>query len=170
MFPLRATQPRHAGSLPSPCGRLSRLTVLWSDLTPHGPSGGLLLGWSTLPSGKETAGPPRFLTPLFLRATLSDPGRPSRISPERSRCIGFRFSNTVATCSIGVTRLNRFGECGLPCGPQDSLCTLRTFRSFALHCILLMSATLDTGGWLGLTRRGLAPRKKMPSFAWRTSR
>ncbi len=26
-------------SLPSPCGRLSRLRVLWSDLTPHRPSG-----------------------------------------------------------------------------------------------------------------------------------
>jgi len=76
----------------------------------------------------ETAGPPRFQTPLFLRATLSDPGRPSGISPYRSRCVGFRTANTVATCAIGVTRLNRFGECGLPCGPQDSLCTLR------MHC------------------------------------
>lgn len=27
------------------------------------------------------------------------------------------------------------------------------------------AATLDTGGWLGLTRRGLAPRKKASSFA-----
>ena len=38
-------------SLPSPCGRPYRLGVLWSDLTPHDPSGGLrLLRWYTLPS------------------------------------------------------------------------------------------------------------------------
>ena len=59
-----------------------------------------------------------------------------------------------------ITRLHRLREDGLPCGPQDSLCTLRIFRSFALHCILLISATLDTGGWLDLTRQGLAPCKK----------
>ncbi len=33
------------------------------------------------PLVRETMGPPRFLTSLFLRATLSDPDRPSRISP-----------------------------------------------------------------------------------------
>ncbi len=33
------------------------------------------------PLMRETMGPPRFLASLFLRATLSDPGRPSRISP-----------------------------------------------------------------------------------------
>ena len=27
-------------------------------------------------------------------------------------------------------------------------------------CILLISATLDTGGWLGLTRQGLSPCKR----------
>jgi hypothetical protein len=91
-------------SLPSPCGRRYRLGILWSDLTPQGPSGVLLLGWYTLPSTRETAGPPRFLTSLFLRATLSDPDRPSGISPQRSLCIGFRLANTVAACCHGVTR------------------------------------------------------------------
>ena len=38
-------------SLPSPCGRLSRLGVLWSDLTLHDPSGALrFLRRNTLPS------------------------------------------------------------------------------------------------------------------------
>ena len=69
-------------SLPFPRGRPYRLRVLWSDLTPHGPSGALrFLRWDTLPLPRETMGPPRFLTSLFLRATLSDPDRPSRISP-----------------------------------------------------------------------------------------
>lgn len=123
---------------------------------------------------RETAGPPRFQAPLFLRATLSGPGRPFRILPLRSLCIGFRITNSVATCSCSVTRLNRFGECGLPCGPQDSLGTLRmhcsAIQGFAQSSpprggrgasIYLTSsvayATLDTGGWLGLTRQGLAP-------------
>ena len=45
-------------------------------------------------------GSPKFLTLLFLRAMLSDPGRPSRILPfYRSLRIGFRLPNVVATCS-----------------------------------------------------------------------
>ena len=48
---------------------------------------------------QETQGSPKFLTLLFLRAMLSDPGRPSRILPfYRSFRVGFRFLNIVATC------------------------------------------------------------------------
>jgi len=43
-------------SLPSSCGRRYRLRVIWSDLTPQDPSGGLRAGWSTLPSLGETLG------------------------------------------------------------------------------------------------------------------
>gem|GEM_PF-4981149 len=68
-------------SLPSPCGRRYRRKVLWSDLTPSCPSGGLLSGWSALPSRREAIGPPRFLEYLFMLATLPDPGKPSRILP-----------------------------------------------------------------------------------------
>jgi hypothetical protein len=42
----------------------------------------------------------KFLTLLFLRAMLSDPGRPSRILPSyRSLRVGFRLLKIVATCS-----------------------------------------------------------------------
>jgi len=70
-----------APSLPSPCGRSYRLRVLWSDLTPQCPSEALLFVGTSYPLAQEILGPPRFLTSLFLRATLFDPGRPSRISP-----------------------------------------------------------------------------------------
>ncbi len=113
-------------------------------------------------------GSPRFLTSLFLRATLSDPDRPSRISPLRSLCVGFRNGNTVAACFIGVTRLNRLGECGLPCGPQDSLCTLRIFRSVVVDFLLHIRNTRY--GWLVRPYpTGTLTLKEMPSFAWRTT-
>jgi len=91
--------------------------------------------------------------------------------------MGFRIANAVATCISSVPRLNCLGECGLPCGPQDALCTLRAhcsaiqgvaqsssiLREGGASIYLTSSfayATLDTGGWLGLTRRGLSPRKR----------
>jgi hypothetical protein len=58
--------------------------------------------WYTLPSLRGRLwGLPGSSTSLFLRATLFDPDRPSRISPLRSFCVGFRNGNTVATCSSG---------------------------------------------------------------------
>ena len=49
---------------------------------------------------QKTQGSPKFLTLLFLRAMLSDPDRPSKISPSyRSLRIGFRHLKIVATCS-----------------------------------------------------------------------
>jgi len=121
-----------------------------------------------LPSQREIPGPPRFLASLFLRATLSDPGRPSRISPFRSFCVGFRFANTVAACSGDVTRLNRLGECGLPCGPQDSLCTLRIACSAVVDFLLHIRNTRY--GWLVRPYpTGTLTLKEMPGFPWRTS-
>ena len=117
---------------------------------------------------RETTGPPRFLASLFLRATLSDPGRPSRTSPMRSLCGGFRNANTVAACSHEVTRLNRLGECGLPCGPQDSLCTLRISCSVVVDFLLHIRNTRY--GWLVKPcPTGTLTLKETPSFAWRTS-
>ena len=105
------------------------------------------------------------------------PAGPRGSHHTRSLCVGFRAANTVSTCSHEVTRLNRLRECGLPCGPQDSLCTLRMHCSAiqgvaqsSLHftekgaSIYLTTsvayATLDTGGWLDLARRGLSPRQR----------
>jgi hypothetical protein len=109
------------------------------------------------------------------------PAGPRGSHHERSLCVGFRNTNTVSTCANEVTRLNCLGECGLPCGPQDALCTLR------VHCSVIQGvaqssqplleggasiclttsfayATLDRGGWLGLTPRGLSPRQKCQAF------
>jgi hypothetical protein len=70
-------------SFPSPCERPYRLRVIWNDLTPFDPSDALLaVDTSYLHSvAEEVEGPPKFLTLLSLRATLSDPGSPSGISP-----------------------------------------------------------------------------------------
>ena len=125
------------------------------------------VGWYTLPCG-ETTGPPRFLASLFLRATLFDPGRPSRISPiSILRC---RLPTIERRRHLHkyVSRLNRFGECGLPCGPQDSLCTLRTVRSFALHCILLPVRNTRYGWLARPCPPGTPTPEEMPSSAWRT--
>ena len=45
------------------------------------------------------------------------------------------------------------GRYGSPYGLVDSLCTLQSK-------VTLSTATLDSGGWLGLATPGLAPRKK----------
>ena len=56
-------------------------------------------------------------------------------------------------------RYQHFREHGLPCGLHDSLCTLHLLCSFRTIRNSATDATLNTGGWLSLTRRGLAPRK-----------
>ena len=54
---------------------------------------------------------------------------------------------------------------GHPCGLQDSLCTLRPAIVRGLPRSAL-DATLDTGGWLTLTRPGLSPGK-IRQASWR---
>ena len=125
-------------SLPSPCGRRYRLKVLWSDLTPHGPSGGLRCGLVhlTLSEGTHEASQvPGISLPachaLRPRQSLQDltVTIPSCRLPEhqhRRRLL------------LEVTRLNCFGECGLSCGPQGSLCTLR------ISCSVVIDSLLNT--------------------------
>lgn len=45
-----------------------------------------------------------------------------------------------------------------PCGLHNSLCTLHLYCS-SISVDSATGATLDTGGWLDLTRQGLAPCK-----------
>ena len=52
-----------------------------------------------------------------------------------------------------------FRERGLPYGLQDSLCTLHLSCSPLFSSDSATDATLDTGGWLALTRQGLSPCK-----------
>jgi len=111
---------------------------------------------------------------LFLRARLSDPSRPSGISPMRSLCVGFRYRNTVAACSNA-------NEAELLWGVRSPL-RPTGFSVYASHAFIgiqgvaqsphqervasiyltssVACATLDMGGWLGLAQRGLTPRKR----------
>ena len=90
----------------------------------------------------------------------------SIITSSRFLCIGFQDVNTVAVCIYAFDEAEiASGRCVRPSGLQDSLCTLHLFvhdRS-SVHTSTPLSvtdATLDTGGWLTLTRLGLAPGKK----------
>jgi hypothetical protein len=69
------------------------------------------------------------------------------------------FVNTLDVRNNLISKLyQHFRVRGHPCGLQDSLCTLRPAIVRRLpHSAL--DATLDTGGWLTLTRPGLSPGK-----------
>ena len=59
----------------------------------------------------------------------------------------------------GISELYQLsGTHGVPYGLHDTLCTLRHACSMCLH-MSAHDATLDTGGWLVLTRQGLSPCK-----------
>ena len=77
----------------------------------------------------------------------------------QSNRMGFRYVNGVASRVLPACADNfdlgavpAFRECGLPCGLQSSLCTLRPCRSALTS---FTDATLGTSDWLRLTRRGL---------------
>jgi hypothetical protein len=83
-------------------------------------------------------------------------------SPDASRLrvlvAGFHVGNHVALRMMLLTGLNRFRGVHPSCGLRSSLCTLTLLHS-AFHSSSIVP-TLGTSGWLVLTRRGLAPRKK----------
>ena len=108
---------------------------------------------------QEPSGPPKFLTLLSTHTTLVvDPDRPSGSSPKRFLCVGFWCVKTIAVCmSRANGAVSSFRECGLSYGLRGALCTLHLCRSASTS---FTDATLGTGGWLDLTRWGLAPHKK----------
>src|SRR5690606_28951561 len=72
----------------------------------------------------------------------------------------FRHVKTVDIRNKLISKLyQHFRVRDHPCGLQDSLCTLTSPIVRGLPRSSLRS-TLDTGGWLTLSRRGLAPRKR----------
>ncbi len=90
-----------------------------------------------------------------------DPASQVSLLPLQADLIGFRYVNSVADWApydpyLGAVPALR--ECGLPYGLQSSLCTLRLLRS--ANDTSYIVATLDTSGWLSLTRQGLSPCKK----------
>src|SRR5713226_3769259 len=88
-----------------------------------------------------------------------DPDRPSRNSPIRSVCVGFRNADIVAICINSFDgAVSSFGEYGLSYGLRVSLCTLQLTCSVFTSSVAV--ATLGRSGWLDLTPQGLSPCKK----------
>jgi hypothetical protein len=92
-----------------------------------------------------------------------------KISPIGSTCDSSVKASRTLTLSpsalMPLTRLNRFRVMRHPSGLLDSLCTLHLscsrLQQYLYHSQRsARGATLDTGGWLALTRPGLSPGKK----------
>ena len=124
---------------------------------------------------REALGAPRGATYLGLPRTLSDLPSSRRFSPHIPRsswtpadprgphprgpsvwASGTLTPSPSAFRSYGA--VSSFRECGLPCGLCGSLCPLQLVRSGSHPSS--PTATLGTGGWLGLPRQGLSPCKK----------
>jgi hypothetical protein len=73
-------------------------------------------------------------------------------------CHGLMTPADVRTLALGACFMH-FRERDLPYGLQDSLCTLARFSVRGLRRSAT-GPTLDTGGWLVLTRPGLSPGKR----------
>jgi hypothetical protein len=118
------------------------------------------VGFIASPRHRSLRGFPSSPAPLFLHATACRLRRTSTHSPSRVLHLGFRVQYPVAIRGFAISKLyQHFRERDLPCGLQDSLCTL----ALSLVRDLRRSATgptLDTGGWLALTRPGLSPGKR----------
>src|SRR5262249_21257460 len=101
----------------------------------------------------------KFLPLLATHTTLLvDPDRSLGRSPKRCLCVGFWGVKLIAVCmSRANGAVSSFRECGRSYGLRGALCMLHLCRSASTSFI---DATLGTGGWLDLTRWGLAPHKK----------
>ena len=118
---------------------------------------------------QEPKGPPKFSTHLFLHATACGLRRTSTPSPCRVLCVGFRGTETLAVRNGDFEAVPTFRVRGDRYGLQDSLSTLRLPCSPGLTAPdSAAGATLDTGGWLTLSRPGLSP-SKMRQTSWRDS-
>jgi hypothetical protein len=73
------------------------------------------------------------------------------------------FKPSASATSACSKLYQHFRVRGHPCGLQDTLSTPRPSCSPCLHDSA-MDARLDTGGWLLLTRQGLAPCKRRQAF------
>ncbi len=75
-------------------------------------------------------------------------------------CVGFGVRENPRRLKLfDFEALSSFGESRPPYGLHDSLCTLRLSCSPEKNPDSAIDATLDTSGWLNLTRQGLAPCK-----------
>ena len=127
--------PREAASL----GRPRTLSDLPSSrrFSPHIPRS----SWTPAdPRGPHPRGPSVLASGTF--------------TPSPSAFRSYGAVSSFRECGLPV----RCTQTGLPCGLCGSLCTLQLVRSGSHPSS--PTATLGTGGWLGLTRQGLSPCKK----------
>ena len=145
-------------STASPCGRLSRPLSSTSGSDSRelvgAPREATSLGFPRNLSGLPSS---RRFSPHIPRSswTPADPRGPHPRGPS-AWASGTLTPSPSALSSYGA--VSSFRECGLPCGLCGSLCTLQLVRSVSQPSS--PTATLGTGGWLGLTRQGLSPCKK----------
>src|ERR1044071_8283305 len=133
---------------PSPCGRLSRLRVLWNNLTPLPPSFGLRFVVPPFPVSEERQESPKFLCASLRACHDLRPRQAPSISS--ARCFLFRLPPIVRRrrLFLFVTRLNLFrGGAASPYGPHSSLCTVTLCRS---HFCCLHNAN-TWYGWLRIS-------------------
>lgn len=97
---------------------------------------------------REMHGSPKFLTSLFPRATRLRPRRSHRALAMAHPCCWLPWILSRRPPVGLLTRLIRFGEVHLPCGPRDSLSTLRLCRSVVSF---LSSHPQDSVRFEGLT-------------------
>jgi hypothetical protein len=162
-------------SAPSPCERRYRLRVLRADLTSHWPSvpffrsGGPTSAFCDLTRGAGGISQVLVRFSSYIPRSKVDPGRPSESLPKRSLCVGFPSVNTVAICiNLILEAVSSLGDCGFPCGLQDSLCTLQRFRS--VNFVDLLDRCNTRYKWLVTPYLiGTFTRREAPSFAWRTN-
>ena len=105
---------------------------------------------------REMEGSPKFLMLLSLHATLYDPDSPSRISPYRFSCAGFRYVKVVANCSYYIYGAESPWGSTPPLRPTVFSVYASPILFTGAYTGSATGATLDTGCWLGFARLGLA--------------
>ena len=161
LLPMQATSNRQPLS---PVAGSPDLRVLRADPTPRAPSVGLSLsvGVTYLFPGAPGASQ---VPDASLRTchVLRTPPELHRLARTAASCWLPRplprRPPDVSPCGEELQLSGLYQTSGVrsPCGLRDALCTLQLLRSARTSS---EAATLDTGGWLGLTRWGLSPHKK----------
>jgi hypothetical protein len=114
---------------------------------------------------QEPLGPPKFFTTSLpaCRGLRTPADRPLLAHAERLVLPAGAFKPSASATSAFSKLYQHFRVRGYPYGLQDTLSTLRPSCSPCPHGSA-MDARLATGGWLALTRQGLAPCKRCQAF------
>ncbi len=123
--------------------------------------------YSDASHSQEPMGSPKFFdVSLPACHSLWTPADPPILTLPDALVLPSVYVKTLGVRNNLISKLyQHFRVRGHPCGLQDSLCTLRPAIVHGLPRSAL-DATLDTGGWLSLTRPGLSPGK-IRQASWR---